>query len=222
MAKEIEFAIGSDLESAVYQLLAARARGEHVRGKFDGHTLYSDTVTMDSAFIEIMGCTWAEYVLRKELWKDDYEKEKKAREQREAGYRQMVTSNRIPEKDVTITMSTVIEGLKFIAENQTLSQEELVKGLLDLGCNFTLEDIKKQFPAPSRLFEGMRKCDLASGASVIANVRDTEYGRAYCDDRFLSLDDETSIYHFIRIVTGDENYTKENLEKSKSSKGRIK
>ena len=68
----------------------------------------------------------------------------------------------------------------------------------------------------------MKKGEVAFGASVIANVRDTEYGRAYCDDRFLSLDDETSIYHFIRIVTGDENYTKENLEKSKSSKGRIK
>jgi hypothetical protein len=134
----------------------------------------------------------------------------------------MVASTRITGQDVVITMPTVIEGLKFIAENQTLSQEELIKGLLDLGCNFTLEDIKKQFPDSGLLFEGMKKGEVACGASVIANVRDTEYGRAYCNDRFLSLDDETSIYHFVRIVTGDPNYTKDNLDISKSSSGRRK
>ena len=68
----------------------------------------------------------------------------------------------------------------------------------------------------------MKKGEITCGASVITNARDSEYGRAYCDDRFLSLDDETSIYHFVRIVTGDPNYTKDNLDISKSSNGRRK
>lgn len=222
MARKIEFAIGSTIESAVYELLAAKARGEQVYGNFKGHKLYSDTVTMDSAYTEIMGCTKAEFDKRQAEWRENYKKEEQAREQREQGYSQMVVSTRIPGQDVVITMPTVIEGLKFIAENQTLSQEELIKGLLDLGCNFTLEDIKKQFPGSGLLFEGMKKGEVACGASVIANARDSESGRAYCDDRFLSLDDETSIYHFVRIVTGDPNYTKDNLDISKSSNGRRK
>ena len=222
MARKIEFAPSSTIESAVYELLAAKARGEQVYGDFNGHKLYSDTVTMDSAYTEIMGCTKAEFDKRQAERRENYKKEEQARKQREQGYSQMVASTRIPGQDVVITMPTVIEGLKFIAENQTLSQEELIKGLLNLGCNFTLEDIKKQFPGSGLLFEGMKKGEIACGASVIANVRDTEYGRAYCDDRFLSVDDETSIYHFIRIVTGDPNYTKDNLDISKSSSSRGK
>ena len=222
MTRKIEFAIGSTIESAVYELLAAKARGEQVYGDFNGHKLYSDTVTMDSAYTEIMGCTKAEFDKRQAEWRENYKKEEQAPEQREQGYSQMVASTRIPGQDVVITMPTVIEGLKFIAENQTLSQEELIKGLLDLGCNFTLEDIKKQFPGSGLLFEGMKKGEVACGASVIANARDSEYGRAFCDDRFLSLDDETSIYHFVRIVTGDPSYTKDNLDISKSSSGRRK
>lgn len=222
MARKIEFTPRATIESAVYELLAAKARGEQVYGDFNGHKLYSDTVTMDSAYTEIMGCTKAEFDKSQAEWRENYKKEEQAREQREQGYSQMVASTRIPGQDVVITMPTVIEGLKFIAENQTLSQEELIKGLLDLGCNFTLEDIKKQFPNSGLLLEGMKKGEVACGASVIANVRDTEYGRAYCDDRFLSLDDEASIYHFVRIVTGDPNYTKDNLDISKSSNGRRK
>ena len=177
---------------------------------------------MDSAYTEILGYTKAEFDKRQAEWRENYKKEEQAPEQREQGYSQMVASTRIPGQDVVITMPTVIEGLKFIAENQTLSQEELIKGLLDLGCHFTLEDIKKQFPGSGLLFEGMKKGEVACGASVIANARDSEYGRAFCDDRFLSLDDETSIYHFVRIVTGDPSYTKDNLDISKSSSGRRK
>lgn len=86
-----------------------------------------------------------------------------------------------------------------------------------MGCNFTLEDIKKQFPNSRLLFDEMKKKEISCGASVISNVRDFEYGRAYCDDRFLSIDDKTSIYHFIRVVTGNPNCTKDNLDISKSS-----
>ena len=111
-------------------------------------------------------------------------------------------------------MEVVIRGLRFIAENQLISQEELIEGLLKLGCTFSLEDIDKQFPSDITLFEGMRQCYIGTGAALIVNVRDSEYGRSYCDECFLKIDNDTSIYHFIRVVTGDETYTKENIDSS--------
>jgi hypothetical protein len=55
---EIEFGIGSNLEDCVNRL----TRDEHrlLKGTFNGHTFYSDTVTMDSAYMTVMGKTKAE------------------------------------------------------------------------------------------------------------------------------------------------------------------
>ena len=211
MERKIELRPGDNLESIVYTLLAAKARGEHVYCEFNGHELHSDTVTMDSAFTDVIGCTKAEYDQRtKELY-EEYTKEQNERKSREQGYAKKVEASRTGEKK-PITFEEVISGLKFIAENQSMSQDELIDGLLELGCNFSLEDINQQFPKEIGLFEGIKQGDLSCGASVIANVRDSEYGRSFCHDRLLSLDDDTSIYHFIRITTGDESYTKEMVD----------
>ena len=112
-----------------------------------------------------------------------------------------------------ITQELVIAGLKFIAENQTISQQELTAGLLELGCNFTLEDIENQVTTPeTSLFTGMSRGDLAYGASVIANTRKDFLSRAYVSEKFLSVDNNTSIYNYIRIVTGDMKYTKDKID----------
>ena len=74
-----------------------------------------------------------------------------------------------------------IAGLKFIVENPSISQDDLISGLLELGCNFTLEDVNRQFPEPGLLFPGMTKGNIAGGVSVICNVRDSEFGRAFVD-----------------------------------------
>ena len=219
MERKIEIRPGDNLESAVYTLLAAKARGEHVYCDFNGHELHSDNVTMDSAYTEVIGCTKVEYEQRMKEWRENYAKEEKARESREQGYAEKVNASRTDEKK-PITSEEVISGLKFIAEHQSMSQEELINGLLELGCNFSLEDIKQQFPEEIKLFEGMKQGNLGCGASVIANVRDSEYGRAFCDDRFLSLDDDTSIYHFIRVTTGDESYTKEMVDALNNANGK--
>lgn len=212
MSRKIEFAPGSNIESAVYELMDANARGEDVYGEFNGYKLYSKSVTMDSAYTEIMGCTKAEYDQKMKELRENYKKEEQLREQRELAYKQMVAQSRKPGEKIVISMPMVINGLKFIAENQDIDQMTLVQGLIDLGCNFTLDEIKEQFPGNGLLFDGMKKCEISCGASVIANVRDSEYGRAFSKDRFLSKDDDTSIYYFIRNVTGDLNYTKENLD----------
>ena len=75
MEREIKFSIGENLESAVYTLLAAKARGEKVYGEFNGHVLHSETVSMDSAYMEVLGCTKAEHDKQMEEWRENYKKE---------------------------------------------------------------------------------------------------------------------------------------------------
>ena len=55
--KEIRFMAGSDVESAVNELLKYKEKGTLASGDFNGTTLYSDTVTMDDAYIKIVGKT---------------------------------------------------------------------------------------------------------------------------------------------------------------------
>ena len=209
--KKIELLPGNNLEYAVYTLLAAKARGQHVWCEFNGHKLYSDNVTMDSAYLEVTGRTKKEYdqqlLERREQFKKSMQ-EAKLEEDQEA---QLVLESK-KKCTLPITQKLVIAGLKFIAENQTISQEELTAGLLELGCNFTLEDIKNQVTTPEiNLFDGMSQGDLICGAIVIANARKDFISRAYVSDRFLSVDDDTSIYNYIRIVTGDKTYTKDKV-----------
>ena len=82
MEREIELLLGDNLESAVYTLLAAKARGEHVYCNFNGITLHSDTVSMDSAYMEVLGCTKAEYDKHQKELLENYEREEKVAEQR--------------------------------------------------------------------------------------------------------------------------------------------
>lgn len=77
---EIEFTIGYDVEKAVNALLGHRENGDKVCGRFNGTMLFSDTVTMDSAYLSIVGKTKEEmdkdmYVYRKKLEQERKEHE---------------------------------------------------------------------------------------------------------------------------------------------------
>lgn len=209
--KQIKLASYDTLESAVYTLLAAKARGQHVWCYFNGHKLYSDNVTMDRVYLEVTDRTKKEFDQQLLESREQFKKsmqEAKLEEEQEA---QLVLESK-KKCALPLTQELVIAGLKFIAENQTISQEELTAGLLELGCNFTLEDIKNQVTTPEiNLFDGMSQGDLICGAIVIANARKDFLSRAYVSDRFLSVDDNTSIYNYIRIVTGDKTYTKDKV-----------
>lgn len=209
--KQIKLASYDTLESAVYTLLAAKARGQHVWCYFNGHKLYSDNVTMDRVYLEVTGRTKKEFDQQLLESREQFKKsmqEAKLEEEQEV---QLVLESK-KKCTLPITQELVIAGLKFIAENQTISQEELTAGLLELGCNFTLEDIKNQVTTPEiNLFDGMSQGNLICGAIVIANARKDFLSRAYVSDRFLSVDDNTSIYNYIRIVTGDKTYTKDKV-----------
>lgn len=73
--KEIEFLCGCTIERAVMELLEYKNNGELVCGDFNGHTLYSDTVTVDGAYLEILGKTKAEFDKAQEKWRENYRRE---------------------------------------------------------------------------------------------------------------------------------------------------
>ena len=58
---KIEFSLGSTIEQAVNELLNYKEQGKLVYGKFNGVFLYSDTVTIDSAYREITGKSQAKF-----------------------------------------------------------------------------------------------------------------------------------------------------------------
>lgn len=70
--REIDF--WGNLEQAVEKLQACHQRGRKVFIDFNGHKLYSDTVTMDSAYLEVLGETKAEFEKEQEEWRGNYRK----------------------------------------------------------------------------------------------------------------------------------------------------
>ncbi|WP_137743312.1 hypothetical protein [Robertmurraya siralis] len=80
--KTIEFRAGDTIEGAVRELLRHKEIGSVVCGQFNGVTLYSDTVTMDSAYKEITGKTKAEFDKDQQQWKEDYDRRQKEHEER--------------------------------------------------------------------------------------------------------------------------------------------
>lgn len=58
---EIYFSSSSDIEKCVKELLAYKEKGALVYGCFNGHKLYSDNITIDSAYKTITGKTKAEF-----------------------------------------------------------------------------------------------------------------------------------------------------------------
>lgn len=63
----IDISIGSSIEDAVKLLQKCKETGVLAKIDFNGHILYSDTVALDSAYLEIIGKTFEEF-------KDDKEK----------------------------------------------------------------------------------------------------------------------------------------------------
>lgn len=58
---KIDFTPGDTIENAVNQLLEHKEEGRLASGEFNGVTLYSDTVTIDGAYKEIIGMTKADF-----------------------------------------------------------------------------------------------------------------------------------------------------------------
>ena len=78
---KINFRLSSSIEQAVLLLLEYKAKGVLVYGDFNGTKLYSDTVTMDGAYKEIVGKTKKEFDKSQQEWLDRYDREKREHEE---------------------------------------------------------------------------------------------------------------------------------------------
>lgn len=76
--EELELYAYDTIDTVVKRLLEAKDEGKHIYCNFNGVKLYSDSVTLDSAYIEIYGFTKEE---RDERLKKDIEKNKKRMEE---------------------------------------------------------------------------------------------------------------------------------------------
>lgn len=80
--KEIDFLIGCNIEHAVNELLDYKKKGILACGTFNGVTLYSNTATMDGAYLQITGKTKTERDKERQEWKENYEREEREHKER--------------------------------------------------------------------------------------------------------------------------------------------
>lgn len=73
----VEFNIGSTLDNAVRFLENLNNKGILAKGKFNGHFLYSDTVSLDSAYKEITGLSYDAFKKQEIERQNEYEDHKK-------------------------------------------------------------------------------------------------------------------------------------------------
>lgn len=133
------------LHETVGKLLEYKEKGELVFVDFNGHKLYSDTITLDSAYKEVIGMTYSEY--NEQLKKWEREREEEERKHKEAIPRLI---EEWKQKGREILEENKIE---FWDELVPVRLEDLYKGMelgasLDiikiLNNNGTLEEAKKK------------------------------------------------------------------------------
>ncbi len=194
------------------------------KGKYyccSGHFTEEDKKVMVSVTRQMFGDRAANEKERElKEWEErrrEREEERKKEKEREADHerREKLIAEKVKENrlhnDHSITPQKVIDGLKFIAENPRMVQEELVDGLLQLGCNFSLADVNGKFKKVGTIDEGLEKGDIGTGADVIVQVRDSFIARAMAYTTWMDADDDKSIYNCIRILSNDSDYTKDNI-----------
>jgi len=72
--QEIDY-LGSNLKDVVRSLLDYRKRGRCVSTEFNGHIFYSDTVTLDGAYLEVCGKTYSQTEEDNRKWRENYKRE---------------------------------------------------------------------------------------------------------------------------------------------------
>ena len=100
----------SSLEKCVERLQEYNARGELAKYEFNGHWLYSDTVTMDSAYLEVTGMNKADFDKAQEELIETIRKERRLAEK--------TAQNNIP--------NWIERGHKLFSENKWSEWDKIV------------------------------------------------------------------------------------------------
>ena len=114
-----------------------------------------------------------------------------------------------------ITRNLVVKGLMYIAEHHDASYEEIVEGLKDVGCTFSIDDVAQSIPIPNyvrNMLEGIMRADLYTGANIIANSTKRPANWSFVQDKLLKEDSKFSVYEYVRVATKDRTFTKEFID----------
>lgn len=141
---KIDFFPGRNIEECVNELLNYKEKGELVFGIFNGHKLYSDTVTMDNAYKEITGNTKKEFDDYIKKQNEEYKKQKqehiksipeKSRFWMEKG-REILDSSKWEfwDKMVPVRLYDLYQGMEL----------KCCLDIVDILKNGTLEEAKKE------------------------------------------------------------------------------
>ena len=71
-----------NLDEVVRELILLRRRGFDAYCEFNGHRLYSSNVTLDSAYLEVTGYTYREYLEESKKQLERWEREKQEKKQK--------------------------------------------------------------------------------------------------------------------------------------------
>lgn len=82
------------LEGNVERLLEFKNKGELVKLCFNGHWLYSDTVTMDSAYLEVTGMSKSEFDKEKKKYEELSKIEEAVSALEETGYDALIIDSK--------------------------------------------------------------------------------------------------------------------------------
>ena len=203
--EEIKIKFSDDLDVVVTKLIKIREMGGHQTYSFNGYLLSSDTVDMDSAFLMIVGETKEEYDRGQKELLESFKKEKESDERREARTKELVLKSR--ERGISeITPLLVLKGMRYVLMNERQNYEEFVEGLLELGCNFTIDEVKELVKANGEedcsIFDGLRQGNVLAGALIICNARDSIYIRNVLYGRYIYTDTKDApVKTYMRILS---------------------
>lgn len=205
----------ADLDLRIYDLDTFKKNGVKKCYKYKGQTLYPG-ITHQAAWFKFGGMSFEEYANNKKAKEDLEYKIEHRRENMDPDDLRRINQykevrNQSPDGK-EVKDDCVIAGIKYMAEYPDISQDEFVQGLIDRGCLFTINDVHDIKLKPYSK-ENFRNGEITAAAFVLACAKDSETARMKFKIDHFNIDNDDSGYHFIRLVTGNNEYTKEYVDK---------
>jgi len=192
-----EVKIQGNLVNVLRELYNYRVKGEHVYCMYEGIRLESDSISGEVSSIAISMMSKEEFESLPEKDQDEV-------------LEKMISKNREMFGTSPITKDLVVNGLKYICEHQKESQFEIVKGLLEMGCNFSYKDIDIALIHKSEMERKannpMELTWICQGANKIISVMSTVSIYDYILKFELETDGKNSMYDLVRKLTGEDYY----------------
>ena len=82
-----------------------------------------------------------------------------------------------------VSPKLIFKGVRFFVKNSKLDYLYMAESLIDLGCNFTLEEIdryaKDNNIEQRPMIDGLMRGDILTGARLLCDIRDSKKTRDY-------------------------------------------